>query len=51
VRGAFSHVYLRPGSGLEDFTRSVDRPKPSEGVYRDFHQLCESFSGRRTPHA
>jgi hypothetical protein len=46
VRGAFSHVYLRPGSGLEKYIRSVDRPKPSEGVYRDFYQLCESLSTR-----
>ena len=47
VRGAFSHVYLRPGSGLEEFIRSVDRPRPSEGVYRDFYQLCESLPRRR----
>jgi hypothetical protein len=30
VRGAFSHVYLRPGSGLEGYIWPVDRPKPSE---------------------
>jgi len=47
VRGAFSHVYLRPGSGLEEFIRSVDRPRPSEGVYRDFYQLCETLSRRQ----
>ena len=47
VRGAFSHVYLRPGSGLEEFIRSVDRPKPSEGVYGDFYQVCESLLRRR----
>ena len=46
VRGAFSHVYLRPGSGLEEYIRSVDRPRPSEGVYRDFYQLCEKLARR-----
>lgn len=46
VRGAFSHVYLRPGSGLEECVRSVDRPKPSEGVYREFYQLCEKLAKR-----
>jgi len=30
VRGAFSHVYRRPGSGLEEYIWPVDRPKPSE---------------------
>ena len=46
VRGAFSRVYLRPRSGLEEFIRTVDRPRPSEGVYRDFYQLCETLSRR-----
>ena len=46
VRGAFSHVYLRPGSGLEEYVRSVDRPKPSEGAYRDFYHLCETLARR-----
>jgi hypothetical protein len=41
VRGAFNHVYLRPGSGLEEYIRSVDRPRPSEGVYREFYQITE----------
>jgi hypothetical protein len=49
VRGAFSHVYLRPGSGLEDDIRSVDRPKPSKGIYRDFHQVCETLARRKHP--
>jgi hypothetical protein len=40
VRGAFSHVYLRPGSGMEEYVRSVDWPRPSDGVYRDFYQLA-----------
>jgi hypothetical protein len=46
VRAAFRHVYLRPGSGLEEFIRSVDRPRPSEGLYREFYQLCESVARR-----
>lgn len=46
VRGAFSYVYLRPGSGLEDYVRSVDRHRPSEGVYREFYQLCETLAHR-----
>jgi hypothetical protein len=46
VRGAFSHVYFRPGSELEEYIRSVDRPKPSDGVYRDFYQLCEKLARR-----
>jgi len=49
VRGAFSYVYLRPRSGLEDTIRSVDRPTPSEGIYRDFYQVCETLAGRRHP--
>lgn len=44
VRAAFSHVYLRPGSGLEQLVRSVDRPRPSEGVYREFYQLCRTLA-------
>lgn len=48
VRGAFSHVYLRPGSGLEEYIRSVDRPKPSEGVYREFYELCGKLARRQT---
>jgi Protein of unknown function (DUF4238) len=47
VRAAFNYVYLRPGSGLEDFIRSVDRPRPSEGVYRDFYRLCQEMSRRQ----
>lgn len=43
VRGAYSHVFFRPGSGLEEFIRSVDRPKPSEGVYREFYQLWQEI--------
>src|SRR5207244_83352 len=35
VHGAFAHVYLKPGSGMEEYVRSVDRPRPSYGVYRD----------------
>jgi len=46
VRGAFSHVYLRPGSGLEHDIRSVDRPSPSQGVYRDFYQVCQTLAKR-----
>jgi hypothetical protein len=46
VRGAFSHVYLRPGSGLEEYIRSVDRLKPSEGVYCEFYQLCGTLANR-----
>jgi Protein of unknown function (DUF4238) len=46
VRGAFSHVYLRPGSGLEYDIRSVDRPRPSHGIHRDFYQMCQTL-GRR----
>lgn len=46
VRGAFSHVYLRPGSGLEGFIRTVDRPRPSAGVYRELFQLSESMRRR-----
>jgi len=46
VRGAFSHVYLRPGSGLEEYIRSVSRPMPSEGVYREFYQSCETLANR-----
>jgi hypothetical protein len=45
VRGAFSHAYLRLGSGLEEYIRSVDRPKPSEGVYREFSRLCTDRPG------
>jgi hypothetical protein len=47
VRAAFSHVYLRPGSGLEGCIRSVDRPKPSDGIYRDFYGLCQEISKRQ----
>ena len=46
VRGAFSHVYLRPGSGLEHDIRSVDRPRPSQGIYRDFYQVCQTLARR-----
>ena len=46
VRGAFSHVYLRPGSGLEEDIRSVDRPKPSQGIYCDFYQVCKTLARR-----
>lgn len=46
VRAAFSHVHLRPGSGLEDFIRGVDRPLPSAGVYRDFYQVCKAANKR-----
>jgi hypothetical protein len=46
IRGAFSHVYLRPGSGLEGDIRSVYRPKPSQGIYRDFYQVCETLARR-----
>ena len=50
VHGAFSHVYLRPGSGLEEDIRSVDRPRPSRGIYRDFYQMCQTLPRRlRTP--
>jgi hypothetical protein len=47
VRAAFSHVYLRPGSGLDDSIRSVDRPRPSEGIYGDFYRLCQEISKRQ----
>jgi Protein of unknown function (DUF4238) len=47
VRGAFSHVYLRPGSGLEDNIRSVDRLRPAQGIYRDFYQVCEALAKRK----
>lgn len=46
VRGAFNHVYLRPESGLEEYVRSVDRPKPSQGVHRDFYQVCRTLAKR-----
>ncbi|WP_265568614.1 DUF4238 domain-containing protein [Streptomyces hygroscopicus] len=46
VRAAFSHVYLRPGSGLEDYVRLVERPLPSTGVYRDFYQTCKAANQR-----
>jgi len=46
VRGAFSHMYLRPGSGLEHDIRSVDRPRPSQGTYRDFYQVCQTLARR-----
>jgi hypothetical protein len=46
VRGAFSHVYLRPGSGLEPGIRSVERPRPSQGIYRDFYSLCQVLARR-----
>jgi uncharacterized protein DUF4238 len=35
VTAAFSHVFLRPDSGLDRFVRSVDRPKPSKGNLSD----------------
>lgn len=47
VRAAFSHVYLRPASGLEDSIRSFDRPRPSDGIYRDFYELCQGASRRQ----
>jgi Protein of unknown function (DUF4238) len=42
VRGAFSHVYSRPESGMDDFFRSIERPFPSEGIYRDFFAVCQA---------
>jgi hypothetical protein len=48
VRGAFSHVYLRPESGMERFVRSVQWPKPSEGVYREFYRVCETMRRSRS---
>jgi hypothetical protein len=47
VRGAFNRVYLRPGSGLEEDIRSVDRSRPSEGIYRDLYQVREKLARRR----
>jgi hypothetical protein len=47
VTGAFSHVYLRPGSGLEEFVRSVPRPRPSEGLFRDAYRLYSAKQGGR----
>jgi hypothetical protein len=44
VRGAFTRVYFRPGSGLEEDIKSVDRPRPSQGIYRDFYQTCETLA-------
>lgn len=32
---AFACVYLRSGSGLEQFTEAVTRPEPSEGPLHD----------------
>jgi hypothetical protein len=49
VRGAFSYVYFRPGSGLEHEIRSVDRPRPSQGIYRDFYQMCQTLRVTRPP--
>jgi hypothetical protein len=46
VRGAFSHVYLRPGSCLEPGIRAVERPRPSQGIYRDFYSLCQVLARR-----
>jgi hypothetical protein len=35
VGAAFARVYLRPGSGLEQFVQTVNRPKPSAGPLHD----------------
>ena len=43
VRGAFGHMFLRPGSGMEEFIRSVERPRPSQGIYSEFYELCEKL--------
>jgi hypothetical protein len=47
VRAAFRYVYLRPGTGMVEQIRSVERPRPSEGIYRDFYQLCETVEAQR----
>jgi hypothetical protein len=35
VKAAFTHVFFRPDSVLEEFVKSVDRPKPSDGPLGD----------------
>jgi len=35
VRAAFARVFLRPGSGLDQFVQTVSRPKPSAGPLYD----------------
>ena len=40
VRAAFARVFLRPGSGLEQFAQAVSRPKPSAGPLHDAYARC-----------
>jgi hypothetical protein len=49
VRGAFSYVYLRPRSGLEDTIRSVDRPTPSEGIHPGASRPASARSAAAIP--
>jgi hypothetical protein len=38
VKAAFARVFSRPGSGLEQFVQTVNRPKPSAGSLQDAYR-------------